>query len=468
MPDTVATHRWSWRRTVLGACLFLAGAVAGGWGWSHLSVSKDPGLEAVIEAWQVAKMAYVQPVDSARLRDGALQGMAASLDPHSEWWAPKDQERIMDQLKGQYGGVGIRFRWVPDGAMLVSVQPGGPGDKAGLRKGDVIVAINGHPARVDTTTVNDWRGKPGSVVVMTVERTVNHRPHREEITLKRAVIRNFGTEDEAVRMNAHDGAWIRVRVQEFQESTVDEVAAALRQHWAQEQAAGRTPSGLVLDLRGSPGGLVPTAVGLASLFMGPNQTVVSVHERYGITTMRTLAFPPEAWSAWAKKAPIVVWTDRGTASAAELLVAALRDHRRTAWIIGETTFGKGSVQTAIPLDQGGDFKLTTGLYASPAGHYLQGVGETPDVLLVPTHPLDVRRLPAEKNLPGALPSPQQTVIPKPRATVTLPDNAWTDSEVSSDWFWSVTRDALGQAPSVVDWHGTTFPSPVLWARNSTP
>jgi carboxyl-terminal processing protease len=303
-----------------------------------------------------------RPVSAAQLERGAVEGMLSALDDRwSAYYAPDDFARFQQVLSGSYTGVGVWVRRASDGSLRVlTVQPHSPADRAGLRPGDVLVSVAGRvvTGRSVADVVSDLRGDVGTTV------TVQIRRHTQQLTAR---LRRAAVADDDVAASMVSPTIERLRITAFTRGVGRWVRAQVA------RARTRNLDGIVLDLRGDPGGLLDEAVETASAFLdgGP---VVSYAQRG--STPRVL----DALGHGDTGIPLVVLVDGGTASAAEIVAAALQDRGR-AVLLGSRTFGKGSVQAPTQLSDGSALELTVGHYLTPAGRSLDGVGVQPDVAI---------------------------------------------------------------------------------------
>jgi carboxyl-terminal processing protease len=338
------------------------------------SPSSDSGvsledLRAFTDAWGYIREHYVEEIDDRQLFEAALRGMLESLDPHSRWLSDTDFRDLEDQAIGRYGGLGIEVGSFEDHLRIVTVFDDTPAAKAGLSAGDRIVAVDG--TDLDAHNLEQasglLRGPAGTDVTINVSREDRAEPMA--VTLTREMIRR-----ESVTSAALGHGIQHVRIRRFQQNTAQELGQLLTDFESDEAGL----SGLVLDLRDNPGGMLQSAITVADLFLA-SQLVVTSRGRD--------ADNPGMYHTGPNKripdVPIVVLIDGGSASAAEILAAALRDHGR-ALLVGETTYGKGSVQSVWPLRNGSGIRLTTALYYTPAGDQIQARGVTPDVFSSPT------------------------------------------------------------------------------------
>lgn len=316
---------------------------------------------------------YVKKVGDRTLLDDAIRGMVSGLDPHSEYLDGDAYKALMMTTSGEFGGVGIEV--TPEYGILKVVSPidDTPAMKAGMKAGDYIVAINGKMVSEMSMqdAVDNMRGKAGSAVTLTVLRKGKKTPLT--FKLKRQMIKIA-----SVKSRMLDPYFGYVRITQFQEPTGKLMRNAIKQLKADNKGQLR---GIVLDLRNNPGGLLETAVEVADTFLDKKQ----LQNKYKDVIVYTEGRLPEAqYSAKASGtdlldgAPIVILINNGSASASEIVAGALQDYQR-ALVVGMPSFGKGSVQTVIPLDKEHALKLTTALYHTPSGRIIQNVGIIPDV-----------------------------------------------------------------------------------------
>ena len=324
-------------------------------------------IRRYVMVYNAVKQAYVDPVDDHALMQSAVRGLLLDLDPHSAYLQKEDAEDFNEQTRGAYDGVGLELQQLPEGGLrIIAPFEDGPADRAGLRSGDRIVAIDGKllgPADADLSA--PLRGAAGTKVLLRVVREGTPKPF--EVTLVRETIRTS-----SVRSRMLEPGFGYVRVNSFQAATAADFVKAVDA--LQKDAPLR---GLLIDLRSNPGGLLVGAVQIADELLDKGG-IVSTKGRALIGDSRFDATPGDR----LKGAPVVVLVDAGSASAAEVLAGALHDNKR-ARVVGSRTFGKGSVQTLLPLDNGDSVKLTTARYFTPSGHSIQARGIVPDVALKP-------------------------------------------------------------------------------------
>src|SRR6476661_10116484 len=349
---------------LVGAVVFVPVTAAS---LAQTDVSSYRELDQFMSVFERVKGEYVDQVDDATLIRGAIDGMLASLDPHSSYMDAREYRNMMTTTDGNYGGLGLTVTMEDGAVKVMAATPGAPASVAGLKTGDFITHIDGHLFYGGTLdeAVERMRGNPGTSVRLTIVRPGRERPF--DVTITRAII-----DIPAVRSEVRDNVGI-ITVNTFSRVTTDGVARAITDI---EHQLGHAPAGYVLDLRSNPGGLLDQAVGLSDLFLERGE-IVSQRGRRRTDIERYYARPGDA----AHGLPIVVLVDAGTASASEIVAGALQDHRR-AVVMGVRTFGKGSVQTLIPLGSGDTaLRLTTARYYTPSGRSVQEGGITPDVLV---------------------------------------------------------------------------------------
>jgi carboxyl-terminal processing protease len=342
-------------------------------------------IRRFVSVFNAVRQAHVEPITDAQLMQAAIRGLLLDLDPHSVYFEREAAEDFEEGARGAYEGVGVELQRQDDGSLkVIAAIDETPAAKAGVKAGDVIVAIDGKPLRAgDSDSSSPLRGPAGSAVKLTVLREGQSRPL--DITVVRDTIRVT-----SVRSRVLEPGYGYVRIAAFQADTAADFEKAL-----ERLQAGGALRGLVIDLRSNPGGLLTAAVQIADdlLDAGP---IVSTRGRLPITEAQFAATPGDR----LKGAPVVVLVDAGSASASEVLAGALRDNGR-ARIVGSRTFGKGSVQTLLPLDNGDSIKLTTARYFTPKGTSIQALGIIPDVAFKPAGN-EARPGFSEASLPGHL------------------------------------------------------------------
>ena len=320
-------------------------------------------LEVFTEVLRQIEKNYVEPQDSKKLIYGAIKGLVQSLDPHSSFMTRDEHKELLIETKGIFSGVGIEISIRDNVITVVSPIEGTPAFEAGLKAGDKIVKIDDQPTTDMTLldAVKHIRGPKGSKVKLTVMRVGEEMPldftiTRDQIPLKS--VRHF--------LLTPDVAYVRVST--FQSKTQKDLSTAL-----DRIEKGRDLKGLVLDLRNNPGGLLSQAIGVADLFLDSG-LIVSTQGRNSSQDIRESAKKNKK----ARLYPIIVLVNGGSASASEIVAGALQDNKR-ALTLGTKTFGKGSVQTILPLSDGSGLRLTTAKYYTPSGRSIQASGITPDI-----------------------------------------------------------------------------------------
>ncbi|AXI49572.1 MAG TPA: S41 family peptidase [Sulfitobacter pontiacus] len=341
---------------------------------------------------------YVEEVDTEELVEAAINGMLTSLDPHSSYLSPKDALKMRDQTRGEFGGLGIEVTQEEGFVKVVSPIDGTPASEAGIEAGDFITHVDGESLLGLTLddAVELMRGPVGSEIEITVVREGETEPF--DVSLVRDTIQLT-----AVRART-EGDAVVLRVTTFNEQTYPKLKEGLEE---QVKAAGgiENVSGFVVDLRNNPGGLLNQAIAVSDAFLEEGE-IVSTRGRDAADGDRTNATPGDL----AEGKPIVVLINGGSASASEIVAGALQDHRR-AIVVGTKSFGKGSVQTIMPLRGEGAMRLTTARYYTPSGRSIQALGVSPDIIVAqpPARPADneeedatARPLRSEADLRGSL------------------------------------------------------------------
>lgn len=322
-------------------------------------------LKLFTQVLDLVERNYVEPVGPKKLIYGAIQGMLSSLDPHSAFMKPEDFKELQVETKGKFTGIGIEIT-IKDGVLtVVSPIEGTPAFKAGLQANDKILKINGKSTKNMTLiqAVKLLRGPKGTEVTISIYRTGWNK--LKDIKLIRDVI-----PIRSVRYKILDNGYGYVRISNFQAKTSKELKKALR-----ELEGGGDLKGLVLDLRNNPGGLLDQAVAVSDEFLETG-LIVYTDGRIKDQKMSFSARPNREHHNY----PLVVLVNGGSASASEIVAGALQDNKR-AIIVGTQTFGKGSVQTIIPLEGGAAIRLTTAKYYTPSGRSIQAKGITPDIIV---------------------------------------------------------------------------------------
>ncbi|KAF1689461.1 peptidase S41 [Pseudoxanthomonas koreensis] len=348
-------------------------------------------IQRYVAVYNAIRDAYVDPVEDRELMQSAIQGLLLDLDPHSAYLDKDAAESFDEQTSGAYDGIGVELLQQQDGTLkVIAPIDDTPAARAGILAGDTIIAIDGKPiAQVEG--MEPLRGAPGSKVTITLVREGRDKPF--DLAVQRETIKLT-----SVRSRMLEPGYGYVRISTFQADT----GADFQKHVDQLQAkAGGKLRGLVLDLRSNPGGLLTAAVQVADDLL-ERGGIVSTRGRIPISDTRFDATPGDR----LKGAPVVVLVDAGSASASEVLAGALRDNDR-ARVVGSRTFGKGSVQTVLPLDNGDSVKLTTARYYTPSGRSIQASGIVPDTELKP----DPALLPEAVDVPASLAEMSEAKLP---------------------------------------------------------
>ncbi|UVE18204.1 S41 family peptidase [Pseudomonas sp. LS44] len=322
-------------------------------------------LRTFAEVLDRIKAAYVEPVDDKTLLENAIKGMLSNLDPHSAYLGPEDFQELQESTSGEFGGLGIEVG-IEDGFVkVVSPIDDTPASKAGIQPGDLIIKIDGQPTKGLSMmeAVDKMRGKPGQKIELTLVRE-GGQPFDLELT--RAVIKV-----KSVKSQLLENGYGYLRITQFQVATGEEVGKALAK--LKKDNGGKRLQGLVLDLRNNPGGVLQAAVEVADHFLKKG-LIVYTKGRIANSELRFSADPADA----SEGVPLVVLINGGSASASEIVAGALQDHKR-AILMGTDSFGKGSVQTVLPLSNERALKITTALYFTPNGRSIQAQGINPDV-----------------------------------------------------------------------------------------
>jgi carboxyl-terminal processing protease len=407
--------------------------------------ASDPALGGTTglftEVFEQVRANYVEPVTDKQLIEGAVKGMLASLDPHSSYMDAKEYQEALVQMRGEFGGLGMQVTMENSAVKVISPIDDTPAAHAGIKPGDLILAIDGAPVSEMTLSeaVDKLRGAVGTAVKLMLRR---EGVDPFELSLTRADIK-------VEPVKAHlDGDIAYIRIATFSEragSALEQAVTTLRQ-----QANGKI-TGVVLDLRNNPGGLLDQAVAVANDFLDSGG-IVSIKGRIAADARKYDAQPNRDL---VRGLPIVVLINGGSASASEIVAGALHDDHR-AVLLGTRSFGKGSVQTVLPVRQsGGAIRLTTALYYTPSGRSIQAQGIDPDVLVEPAKIEKVAQGPLrrEADLPGALkndtlpktppaqPGAAQGAANVPPGTtpVTVPDQALDSTTVGTDADYQFVR-----------------------------
>ena len=310
---------------------------------------------------------YVEEVQDKSLIENAIRGMLAGLDPHSAYLTGEEYRDLQIGTSGEFGGLGIEVGLEDGFVKVIAPIDDTPAQRAGVQSGDIIIRIDHQP--VKGLSLNDavklMRGEPGTKIQLTLMRGTDQKP--VEITLERAVIQVA-----SVKSHLLEPGYGYVRLSNFQAPTTEDMLKAIE---ALKTASDGALKGLVLDLRNNPGGVLNSAVGVSDAFL-TGGLIVYTQGRVKDSKLQFKAGPDDVLAG----APLVVLVNGGSASASEIVAGALQDHQR-AIVMGTQTFGKGSVQTIVPIDDSSALKLTTARYYTPSGRSIQAQGITPDISL---------------------------------------------------------------------------------------
>jgi len=364
LPAAVLNPAWSRSKDVVQPTAPLAAAESPGANdtFKQLTLFSD-----VLER---TRADYVDPVTDEKLVENAINGMLSSLDPHSGYLNKKSFEEMQTQTRGEFGGLGIEVTMENNIVKVISPIDDTPAARAGLQPNDLITHLDAKPVTEMTLNeaVDKMRGVPGTKITLTVRRGgIGGQPF--DVTLTRAVIRIQSVRWEPKK----DVAYIRITT--FNEQTQPGLDKAMEE--VEKQMKGKL-IGYVLDLRNNPGGLLDQAVSVASTFLDAGKEIVSTRGRHAEENQSYVAKEGEKTHG----RPVVVLINGGSASASEIVAGALQDHRRGI-LVGTKSFGKGSVQTIIPIAGGGAMRLTTARYYTPSGRSIQQLGIEPDIVVQP-------------------------------------------------------------------------------------
>lgn len=360
---------------VIGTILGLGLSLGGGLLAERENLSPDERAadqaKLLAEVMERVKRDYVEPIDDAMLLENAIRGMVSDLDPHSEFLDAGEYQDIRASTSGRYSGVGLEVSSANGMVLVIAPIDGTPAQKAGLQSGDKIVEIDGiviESSGLDDT-IGKLRGRAGTPVEIRVRRENYDDPLTFHLTRQKIQVAS-------VRHEILDQSVAYLRLSQFNDTTADEVRRAIDEMMEDTQdQTGNMLTGMVLDLRNNPGGILDSAVDISDLFLNEG-VIVSAAGRTPESQFTRMARNGDILDG----AAIAVLVNRGSASASEIVAGALQDHER-ATIVGTRTFGKGLVQTVMPLSKGRAIKLTTSHYYTPSGDSINKTGVQPDVLI---------------------------------------------------------------------------------------
>jgi len=324
-------------------------------------------LRTFTEVFAKVKSDYVEPIDDRKLIENAIRGMLEGLDPHSAYLDKNSYSELQEGTSGEFGGLGIEVGMEDGYIKVISPIDGTPAELSGIKAGDLIIRLDEKSVR--GMSLNDavdlMRGRPGSDIVLSIVREGEEKPI--DITITRAIIMA-----QSVRSEILEPGFGYARVSSFQTHTAEDLRKAIEKLKKENE---NSLSGLILDLRNNPGGILNAAVGVSDLFLDSG-LIVYTEGRIQDSKLKFNAKPSDI----LRDAPIIVLVNGGSASASEIVAGALQDHER-AIIMGERTFGKGSVQTILPMNDDAALKLTTARYFTPSGRSIQAAGIDPDIVI---------------------------------------------------------------------------------------
>jgi carboxyl-terminal processing protease len=394
-------------KRIIVLLVFLMLLILGPYGDSRVSAierSTYKSLKIFSEVLDIVEKNYVEPVETDKLLKGAINGMIKSLDPHSIFMTTEMYKELEEDTRGSFGGIGIEITILKDVLTVVSPIEDTPAYNAGVKPGDQIIKIDGRSTKDINImdAVKQLRGPKDTKVIITILREGLAKPKDIEMTRSTINIRS-------IKSKVYDDHIGYIRISSFQERTCDDLKKALREI----EAKARPLKGIVLDMRNNPGGLLNQSVAVSDAFL-KSGVIVSTHGR-----SKGMESKAEAKDDGDEPTcPMVVLVNEGTASAAEIVSGTLQDNGR-AVILGAQTFGKGSVQTVIPLEDGSALKLTTARYYTPKGRSIQAEGITPDIVVKPIRPPEEKadekanaenHMLREKDLKGHIKSPTQNEV----------------------------------------------------------
>ena len=401
-------------------------------------------LRAFADVFNAVKTGYVEPVEDKKLITHAISGMLSGLDPHSQYLDADAFRDLQVNTQGEFGGLGIEVGMEDGFVKVVSPIEDTPAYRAGIKAGDLIVKLDDTPVKGMTLAdaVKRMRGKPKTQITLTILRKGEPKPI--VLTLTREIIKV-----QSVKSKVIEPGYAYVRLTQFQEDTAKKLAEHLDKLWKQGPVKG-----LVLDLRNDPGGLLHGAIGVAAAFLPPKALVTSTDGRNEDARRKYHASPEDYLRgtrsdflkdlpASVKTVPMVVLVNAGSASASEIVAGALQDHKR-AVVMGTQTFGKGSVQTILPLNNNTAIKLTTARYYTPSGRSIQAKGIEPDIVVEETANGSSGPRLREADLERHLENDKE-VAPKPQSKAPAPKAKPVRDEAENEEFASKNDYQLKQA-----------------------
>ena len=386
-----AKAKFGWGMVFL--IVLMVGVLIGkGWDRAVMATETYEELKTFTEVLAHVQKHYVEEVKTKDLVYGAIRGMLATLDPHSAFMPPEVYKEVQVETKGEFGGVGIQIGMKENRLTVIAPIDGTPAERAGVKAADIILKVNNESTKDMTLmdVVQKMRGPKGTKVILSIHR--EGAPEPLVFTLTREIIKI-----ESVKAKMLEGNIGYIRLTQFQDQTARDMAAALKKLREQKMQP------LILDLRNNPGGLLTSAIEVSEQFVGQSRLIVYIKTREG---------RKDDYVSHNKEQPddypIIVLVNEGSASASEIVAGALQDWGR-AVVVGVQTFGKGSVQTILPLGDGSGLRLTTAKYYTPKGRSIHGVGIAPDIVVKgkPTATPTIR----ERDLDKRLADPNQQEAP---------------------------------------------------------
>ena len=381
--------------TIVFAVTLVTGVIIGkGWDRAVMATETYEELKTFSEVLDHVKKHYVEDVKTKDLIYGAIRGMLATLDPHSAFMPPDVYKEVQVETKGEFGGVGIQIGMKENRLTVIAPIDGTPAERAGVKPSDVILKVNNETTKDMTLmdAVQKMRGPKGTKVTLTI--------HREGVVeplvfvLTRELIKIESVKSKMLESNIG-----YIRLTQFQDQTAKDMSGALKKLREQKMQS------LVLDLRNNPGGLLTAAIDVSEQFVGLNRLIVYIKTREGRKDdyVSHIKDQPEDY-------PMIILVNEGSASASEIVAGALQDWGR-AVVVGVQTFGKGSVQTILPLGDGSGLRLTTAKYYTPKGRSIHGIGISPDIVVKgkPTTTTPIRERDLDKSLRD--PNKDETAVP---------------------------------------------------------
>ena len=412
------------KKVLLSLCLLACFLLLGLQGDSQVSAALErsiyKNLKTFNEVLDMVQKNYVEDVDSKKLLEGAINGMMKSLDPHSTYMTAEMYKDLEVETRGSFGGIGIEITIKKDVLTVVSPVEDTPAYNAGIKAGDHIIQIDGKSTKDITImeAVKKLRGPKDSKVTVTIMREDMTKP--KDFVITRSIIKI-----RSVKSKIYDDHIGYIRVASFQERTAEDLKKVLRDI----KAKNGVLEGIILDFRNNPGGLLSQAVAVADVFL---KSGVIVTTKGRTRNMETKSVAKDDGDE--PMCPIIAMVNEGTASAAEIVSGALQDNGR-ALVLGTQTFGKGSVQTVIPLEDGSALKLTTAKYYTPSGRSIQAEGIKPDIVVKYIRPSEDKEMTddfiRERDLKGHIEQKKENDTNKDKGAKKEQDNLMQDNQLKS-------------------------------------